>query len=423
MNLKDKLLKLSKSLFFVLLLTIPVNLGKHFIIVDSYVGGMLVDYLIPTLWFQDILAFLTIFTWLLGSGLRKLSNERGSLFSRKEIQYCFLFIFSVLLSVISSVRFIPSLFSYLRLLLYFFIFIYILVEIPIEHYFFKILKVISFSILFLSILGVAQYINKGSVFKNYFILGEQPYSASTFNVAKKAFLGRIVVPSYGLFRHPNIFGGYLSVFLIWILSFIKSKKYFLIVFLLGCISLFFTFSLISWGVFIFGVLINYFFLVKPNTIRDKKRILLILVLIFAIFTMLIPFSDILKTSKDPRIYRRLNFIRASYRMVKDYPLFGVGWNNSTVLIDSYNFESRDIRFLQPVHNIFLLVFSESGVFSFILFMLFLYFSAKKLINSSYFHLFLISFLQIILLGSFDHYLLTINQTLLLFWVILGFALQ
>ena len=423
MTLQDRLLKISRFLFFTLIFLLPLNLGKHFEIIDSYVWGILIDYLIPTIYLQDILVFLILVLWVLGYGFKRFIVNVSSILDRREVQLSILFIFSVLLSVLTAFRIIPSIYSYVRLFIYFLLFVYILSEIPIEDHFFKILHLFSISVLFLSILGVAQYLNKGSVFNNYLILGEQPYSASTFDVAKKPFMGRYVIPAYGLFRHPNIFGGYLSIFLVWFLTFIKRHKSFPLIFILGCISLFFTFSLISWVVFIAGILLHYFFLKKPENIKVRKKIAVFAVFLLCLLVTLLPLTWFFNNSNDPSIFRRVHFSRASARMIRDYPLFGVGWNNSTILMDEYNYETRDIRFVQPVHNIFLLVFSESGVFSFILFSYFLYFSAKKLINSSYFHLFLISFLQILLLGSFDHYFLTINQTLLLFWVILGLALQ
>jgi O-antigen ligase len=171
------------------------------------------------------------------------------------------------------------------------------------------------------------------------------------------------------------------------------------------------------------VFIHKFVLKNPANILFKKRWAVYSVSFICLFILLLPLTGLFTDSNDSRILRRVNFSRASYRMIKDHPLFGVGWNNSTVLMDEYNYETRDLKFVQPVHNIFLLVFSEAGVFSFILFAAFLYVSGKKLINSSYFHLFLISFLQILILGSFDHYFLTINQTLLLFWIVLGLSLQ
>jgi len=51
-----KKIQVSKILFFALAAVLPVNLGKHFEFSGSYVYGNLVDYLVPTLYLQDILA-------------------------------------------------------------------------------------------------------------------------------------------------------------------------------------------------------------------------------------------------------------------------------------------------------------------------------------------------------------------------------
>ena len=46
--------KVSKILFYVLVFLLPVNLGLHFVIKDAYVWGLLIDYLVPTVFVQDI---------------------------------------------------------------------------------------------------------------------------------------------------------------------------------------------------------------------------------------------------------------------------------------------------------------------------------------------------------------------------------
>ena len=437
MSLKEKLLKISEFLYLLLIFLIPVNLGKHFEIVDSYVGGVLVDYLVPTIFVQDILAALIIFFWVLSGGLGKLFDKKSDFFDRKYVQYSSLFIFSLLLSTLSSIRFVPSICAWVRVLLYFLIFIYSLTEIPIEDYFFKILDIFSVSVLFLGILGIAQFLTKGSVFDNYLVFGEQPYSAATYGVPAESFFGKRVVPAYGLFRHPNIFGGYLSITLVWLFSFLKSRKFYLLPFLLGAVALLFTFSKISWVVFLFGIILHLIFSKEPRKIEIKKKQAVSVACIVIVISLLIPLlffsgsggsstKNVLlykRVPADKSISRRLNLAVASYRMAMDNFLFGVGFNNSTVLIDKYNYESTDLRFSQPVHNIFLLLFSEGGIFSLILFCCFIWQCLKKLVNSGYFHVYLIAFLQIILLGCFDHYFITIHQTLLLFWITLGLGLQ
>lgn len=421
MTLKEKALNLSKKLFLILVLLIPLNLGKHFEIRAAYVWGILVDYLIPTIYIQDILAVLIFVLWVFSGGIKKLSQQK--ILNRKEIQFAVLFVFSTLFSVMSAQRFVPALYFWFRLLLYFLLFIYVLLEILVEDYFLKVLDLFAISVIFVSILGIAQYFNRGAIFNNYLILGEQPYSASTWGVARKYFLGHVVVPAYGLFRHPNTFGGFLSVVLVWLLAFIKKSKRYRFAVILGFFALVFTFSFTAWIVFLFGALLHFLFSLNPTRIYLKKVRAAVLIGLFSLFMFIIPLLSEISQSKNPSLFRRSNLLVASYRVIKDYPLFGVGLNNLTVFIDKYAPESSDIRFTQPVHNVFALVFAEAGVFSFAFFGVFLFFAAKKLLNSSYFHVLLISLLQIIMLFSLDHYFFTINQTQLLFWIILGLTLQ
>ena len=423
MNTKEKLSGISKSLYFLLILLVPLNLGKHFESAGSYVGGILVDYLVPTIFIQDIISFLIILFWVLGGGLNRLFRIKKDIFEKKEVQLSTLFVFSLFISTLVAVRFVPSIYAWIRVFLYFSIFLYTLVEIPVEDNFFKIVDLVSIPVFLISVLGIAQFINKGAVFNNYLIFGEQPYSAAVFGVPKEYLFGKVVVPSYGLFRHPNIFGGYLAITLVWLFSFLKRKKSYLFVFFSGVVALFFTFSYISWVVFAIGIIFHLFYIGDPKNIKQRKNITVCFVLIVFLISLSLPLLNFLRESDNLSVLRRINFTKASYRIIKDSFAFGVGLNNLTVFIDKYNFDSTDFRFLQPVHNVFLLIFTEAGVFAFLLFVGFVWTSLKRLLNSSYFHVFLISVLQIILLSSFDHYTFTIHQTLLLFWIIFGLGLQ
>jgi hypothetical protein len=419
---KQNVLKISKYLFLLLIFLIPVNLGKHFEIYSSYVNGVVIDYLIPTVYIQDILAFIILILWFIDGGLYRFIFSKNKFLERKEVIISILFIFSVFLSTLSSLRFLPSFYAWSRLFFYFLLFLYSLSEIHVEDEFFNILGVVSISVTFLSILGILQFFNKGSVFNNYLLFGEQPYTLSTSSITVKNFLGKAVVPSYGLFRHPNVFGGYLSLMLLWLIPFVKHRRIYTVPIVLGIISLFFTFSYISWISFLFGLISHLILSKSVKNTYNKKQILSGVVIALGLFLIITPIFE-KNDYKDPSVYRRINFSKASYRMIKDKPLFGVGFNNSVIVMDSYNKDSNDISFVQPVHNIFLLIFSESGVFSFLLLCILLMLVIKRLINSSYFYIFFVSVLQIIILGSFDHYILTMHQTLLLFWLILGIGLQ
>ena len=49
---------INKILFFLFLLFLPTQLGKHFFLDFSYLSGVRVDYLAPTIYLTDTIIFL-----------------------------------------------------------------------------------------------------------------------------------------------------------------------------------------------------------------------------------------------------------------------------------------------------------------------------------------------------------------------------
>ena len=410
---------ISKKLFYFLILLLPINLGKHFESDASFVRGIRVDYLIPTIFVQDILVFLIIIFWIVEKGFPK-KQQLLKVFERKEVQVLIFFLFSLLLSTLSARSFIPSIYFFGRVLLYAGVFLYVVFEVKAEEDFPRVLEMLGIGVVFLGILGILQYIKQGSVFNDYLFFGEQPYSFSTWNVAKEKVFGVSKVASYGTFRHPNTFGGFLSIVLVWIYSNIERKKEYIMSFLLGLVALFFTFSYVSWAVLVAGLLLHKIFSLG----RSKFKVLAVFgVLITTSFLLFLPgFKDTsLLTTKYPSFYRRANLLSAAYEIVDINPLFGIGANNFTILVDEFMSKSPGLRFTQPVHNIFVLILAESGIFTFLSFVTLLFSGIKKSLESRFFVLPLVFLIQIMLLGSLDHYLYIVHQTQLLFWIVLGLS--
>ncbi len=68
-----KFIGIHKILFLILLAFLPVQLGRHFWPKWSYVMGLRIDYLSPTIYLTDILVFLILFLWLVESlGVKQL---------------------------------------------------------------------------------------------------------------------------------------------------------------------------------------------------------------------------------------------------------------------------------------------------------------------------------------------------------------
>lgn len=412
--------QLHNALFKALIILLPLNLGKHFVASDAYVRGILVDYLIPTIYISDLLLLFLLLFWLLDVGYAGLSYAFAK--NRIASRLLFLFLLTLSLSTLASINQFIS-FSYLlRTVLYVCLAFYVLANYQKTFRFRHIVMLLAYSVGFVSLLAIVQWYLQGSVFNNYLAFGEQVYSASTRGVAIENVLGVAYIPSYGTFRHPNILGGFLSITLVWLFSFVHYNKKLLLPLFLGVFALFFTFSQIAWIAFALGLL---FLLIKNIERRTYLPIFVVGLIVFAGISLhLLPMLEtsgiitVEKLQTNPSYYRRAALTKAAFEITKQYPFFGTGPNTNTLVIEDYTAPTKDLRFVQPIHNIFLLLLSESGVFALALFMalLLLTFSKKASL------LFFVSVLQFLVLGSFDHYLLTIHQMQMLFWLTLGLNL-
>ena len=343
------------------------------------------------------------------------------------------FIFSLFLSIVVAPFFVLSLLSFLHFLLYFLFFIYIYSTFDFEKEFKLVCSILVLSFSLVSLLGILQFINQSSVFNNYLFLGEQPYSVSTSGIALENLLGFTVVPAYGLFRHPNVFGGLLSIFLIWAISRLKYSRVYYVCFVLMFFSLMFTLSVFSYISFFLGVLFCFLFNNPKNVKGDgnvdkdedgagkQKPNYFIYILVSTLLVVSFSFPYVFKflsfppLSSDLSVSRRSNLLTGSYSLIKDNLFYGVGFNSFILFIEPHLPYMGSIRFLQPVHNVFILILAESGIISLLLFLLILFITLFKLKNK----LLMVSFIQLVFLSCFDHYFWTIHQPLIFLWLFLG----
>lgn len=409
---------LHRLLFTLILLGLPFNLGLHFLSTDAYVSARLVDYLVPTIWIQDILIFLLFIFWLIDCGLKKLVGN-------STLRFLFLFVISLLPSLVLADNFAAAFSFWCHLFLYTFFCYYTFEFAGGVGNFRKILKILSLGVLILFVFSIGQWLKQGSLFDNYLFLGEQPYDSSTFGIARTDFFGALKIPVYGTFRHPNIFGGYLAIILFWLYAFvvvIENKIWLKVIFALGFISLFLSFSLTSMIALFLGII--FLQIIQKY---GKRGVLFSMFFTFSVFVsgLLLPYlSSTSYFENDPSFYRRSNLLKSSYEMLEDSSLFGVGLNNFTIHLKDYVPRTQILTFNQPVHNIFVLIVTESGIFSLLLYLSVLFLAIKSTLAQKFgvAAIFFISILQIVIMGSFDHFFYTIHQTSILFWLTVGLAL-
>lgn len=403
------------TLLYLLLLILPFNLGYHFILNTSYINGLLVDYLIPTVYLQDICVFMLVISWVIFGGTLRRS------FSEAWLPRILLFlVFSLFLSTLVSINFPISVAMLLRICFYVFISIIVGFSVRIPYHWPVFLKLLLLSTSFIALLSTLQFIFQGSLFDNYLFFGEQPYNFSTYGISRESFFGKTIVPPYGTFRHPNVLAGYLSVVILWLVSgrhllSQKLAKASVFTVALSILVIFFTTSLTALVSLLVGAILTYSLSRLPPKYHSK--VLLGIVLLFFLSASALPYLNQL-VPDNPSIYRRIGLYQVVNDNLDEYFWFGTGLGASTE-ISADHFKYFDaIKYPQPVHNIFVLMFIEGGLFAFI-FYLFLYVrvlcTRKRAVIP-----FQISFIQFIILGLFDHYLLTMHQPFLLFWLTLGF---
>jgi len=81
------------------------------------------------------------------------------------------------------------------------------------------------------------------------------------------------------------------------------------------------------------------------------------------------------TSETPYCYR-MGRIITTMKMVKDYPWFGIGLNHYKLMFDKYE-KNRTGYFFKTPENMYLAILCETGVFSFVFFILFISLLLKK----------------------------------------------
>ncbi|MFH1671456.1 MAG: O-antigen ligase family protein [Candidatus Portnoybacteria bacterium] len=273
-----------------------------------------------------------------------------------------------------------------------------------------------------SIIALSQFINQRSL--GLTILRESPLGINIDGVAKIATNGFKMIRAYGGLPHPNLLAVFLFVCLFSLIYLWLNKKHSFrnyiilsIVFFFFFFGLFLTFS----RLIIFTFIVFSFIYLVLNFKKHKKQIL-VLFLLFTVhcslFTVL-AWPEISSrfqiSSGEQAVGLRSFYNQTSFSVIKEHPFLGIGSGNFVWTVRQM-FSLLPAWVFQPVHNIYLLIGSETGLIGLMAFLMFLFQLFRKK-ESGYWLLFIgYSFLFI---GLFDHFFWTLQQGQLIFWLVLG----
>jgi O-antigen ligase len=377
--------KLHQRLFQILVFLLPTQLAFHFWPSWASVFGIRVDYLAPKVYLTDIVFVLLFISWR----------------NKKISPWLLLLPLLALVNILGVANWQISLIGWLRVFE-----AGLLANYVSENW--RVLKSkvslpLSLAIGLTFFLSLVQLLSQKTLGGPFWFLGERSFSATSPGIALFNLFGRQLMRPYASFGHPNQMAG----FVLTSLPLIGGWGV-----LFGFLTLIASFSK---GALASLVVIGLIFLFRKR-LKSSLKILPVGLVVISLF---LPVVALKNSCSYPRsVSQRLELSALAGEIFGQQPITGVGLGN---FIPSAAFKPGISWFLQPVHNIYLLVAAETGLLGLLVFSCLLFKLMKKLLAKEKWGL-AFSLLAILLTGLVDHYWLTLQQTQLLFAIVIGAGL-
>jgi len=298
----------------------------------------------------------------------------------------------------------------------------------------KIIYVFLSSLFLQALLGIYQFLTQSAPVSKY--LGLAAHNSEIAGTAVIETASGRWLRVYGGMDHPNIFGGVLAVSLILAAYLLAKKKmirtkqeigesiFLFVYYFVALFALFFTFSRSAWLTSAVGALILFISLLVQ---KDRWILGRYLTLIFFSVIMLTivahPYQALLQTRlqgetrlEQKSLNERRDYLWQSKDLIGGHIFTGVGVGNYPLFLERADSFQKSPWDYQPVHNVFLLLWAECGIFALFFFVVFLVMMAQKNRHAVFSGAILAALVVIMLL---DHWLLSLPFGLLFLFLILG----
>lgn len=268
-----------------------------------------------------------------------------------------------------------SIFQIIQIIQAYLVFIYFSNRLQTDQDYFLILTAFSIAIALQGGVTIAQkYSSLSSL--NFKLLG----GAEETMVDMVA--GSDILRYSGLFKHPALLGNFLVLYLPATLGLIlfhpslRIKIGAVVAAAAGFAALILTYSRSSMIVMAICLTAITFLLAYRQVVHLKAVAVLLVFEILVIVSILAwKGQDILlrfTRSEEGPVQVRFELADIALNIIRDHPLLGVGINNFTKIVEEYERLTVYVaEFRHPVHNLYLLEFSETGLFGGVCFLLFL----------------------------------------------------
>lgn len=392
------------------LLLIPTQLGKHFWLKESSVLGVRIDYL-------SLILYLTDVVWLGWVGYKIWTTKQKGLIKDLLNWKSLLLIGLAIINVILTEAKWVAIYRWLRIGQWWLS--WKLISENKETIRDDLKKIIPVWILLESFLGLAQMVKGGSLNGIWWWLGERRFSYTSIGIAQMRIFDEGWIRAYGTFSHPNSLAGFLLLAWSWYKANWKGKRgvYYWVVWWSAILGIVITGSRTVWLVTIIMLMVE---LIKKWKEQSKRqiigKILLgggVICLILGVISIDYRISDFLGGWDINSWEKRETLNLIAGEMIKSNPLFGIGAGNFVSRIPE--FRVGNFYWMQPVHNVLLLIWSEIGTIGLIVLGIIGGKFILKIGNKKYWWIWLI----VGITGMLDHYWLTLPQNTWLLAVIFG----
>ena len=398
-----------KILFVSLAILLPTQLAKHWWPEWAFVSGIRIDYLSPTIYLTDLIIGLLLLSEL--TSFRKINRR----WKAGEIMAFAIGIAAVALNIGNALRPMVAVQSWLRLGEIVVLFCYVRRKTALLYPIF--IRFLPLATILVALITIVQVVKQSSIGGPLYFLGERSFSVATPGIATVDFMGKRLLRPYATLPHPNALAGFLLVALLILAQKTRTEVRHRL------LGRFITSSLAAIPALVLTASQSTYFvasLLFPMVLVRKKKMAIV---IAAVLTLVVGLgvSRFLPLEKQSLLLRFRGVTEARILASKNI-ISGVGLGNYIPALEEVKEISpaRTSPFLyyQPVHNIYLLLLTETGLLGsvFGIIVLFKISNRFRQVPTTIG----VPILAIALLSFTDHYWITLQQTRLLMTIVLAF---
>ncbi|MGE5392340.1 MAG: O-antigen ligase family protein [Candidatus Saccharibacteria bacterium] len=408
-------------MFLTFLLTVPFQTRIIYNKPQALIGDTVSYYLAIMVYLSDLLFVSALLSWLF--------TDFNKSFAKSRVFWlCLLAAAFPLISVFHVQQMGLFLFGWLKWVELMAIIVYISCNFNRKSEILGIYWVVFLSGIFQAVIAILQFHVQHGLGLTW--LGEYVSPLGTPGLATIDVLGQKVLRAYGTFSHPNVLAGFLTVSFIAGLDLvsrgtIRTKLFVSLGILTLIFGLFLSFSRAAWLAAALSTIAYFYQFLKTRNYLTAK--IMTILLIVSCGTIWLGFHDFIVSratdlNNSKAVSYRTDFNAQAVTIWRQYPFTGAGLNNYVPALETMKPGLAGWQY-QPPHNIFLLLGVETGIIGSLLLLVLVGFLVRFTWNRKTEHSFLVltCLASFVILGLFDHYLLTIQQGMLMLGLILGLA--